>query len=94
MTGRRGPWRAGSAAAKLFRGGARVDSPVPRSRDADRSARLPRALRALEEHRELGAVATVHCDRCDGLLSVTPLGDEAWRMSCDCGRYDDTLRGL
>ena len=43
-----------------------------------------------------GRVSTVHCDKCSSLIEIRSLGNSrsAWAMSCVCGRFKDTLRGI
>ena len=44
--------------------------------------------------RTSGLAIKEHCPYCKGLLFVTNLNDQAWAVSCPCGRSSDTLRGL
>jgi hypothetical protein len=37
---------------------------------------------------------SVLCDKCGGAITVVATGSAAWRMTCPCGRFNDTLRGL
>lgn len=48
---------------------------------------------ALEFTRD-GVITTVRCDSCGGLIHMEALSSSAWRQSCPCGKYNDTLRGL
>ena len=41
-----------------------------------------------------GLAIKERCPYCDGSLLVTNLNDQAWAVSCPCGRSSDTLRGL
>ncbi len=52
------------------------------------------SVKAQEEYWEHGKVETVRCERCHGLLGIARLGDSALKVSCSCGLYNDTLRGL
>ena len=51
---------------------------------------------AFVEFTRSGKVTTVHCDKCGGLIEIRSLGilGSAWAMSCPCGRFKDTARGL
>jgi hypothetical protein len=51
---------------------------------------------AFAEFSRDGKVASVRCDKCGGLIQVRALGSlgSAWAMSCPCGRFKDTLRGI
>ena len=53
-------------------------------------------VKALEEYWQGGKVASVRCDRCGGLIEVTPEGEmgRAFSVNCPCGRYKDTMRRL
>jgi hypothetical protein len=51
-------------------------------------------LAALDEDDKFGEVKTVKCERCSQLLVVSKLGKTAWKVSCPCGLYDDTLKGF
>lgn len=50
--------------------------------------------KALSEYRSQGAVMTARCDSCGGLLEVEARGENSFSVSCPCGKYRDTLRGL
>ena len=51
---------------------------------------------ALEEYSREGKVENVRCDRCGGLIEITPVGEtgRALKADCPCGRYRDNMRGL
>jgi hypothetical protein len=51
---------------------------------------------ALEQYWREGKVFNVKCDKCGGLLEVTPKGEmaSAFSIKCPCGWYNDTMRGL
>jgi len=51
---------------------------------------------AFAEFKRDGAVTTVHCDKCGSLIEIKNLGvlGSAWAISCECGRFKDTMRGL
>ncbi len=34
------------------------------------------------------------CPVCNSAISVTPLSSSAWSTTCECGKCNDTLRGL
>ncbi|MEQ1831002.1 MAG: hypothetical protein ABL921_33960 [Pirellula sp.] len=34
------------------------------------------------------------CPYCDSIITIDRLGDSAWSSHCDCGKCNDTLRGL
>ncbi|WP_437876800.1 hypothetical protein [Sorangium sp. So ce513] len=49
---------------------------------------------ALGEFMRDGRVSSVWCDVCGGLIEVEAIGDSAYSVSCACGRFRDTLRGI
>lgn len=49
---------------------------------------------AMEEHESTGKVCTVKCEECSRPIEITPLGNTAFKISCSCGKYSDTLRGI
>jgi len=53
-------------------------------------------IEAMEQYWQLGKVMDIKCDRCGGLIEVTPIGElaRAYSVNCPCGRYVDTMRGL
>ncbi len=62
--------------------------------EAVKKASLDTSLRALEEFEQHGKVLSVKCERCGALIKIVPLSHSARQMSCPCGLYSDTLRGL
>jgi hypothetical protein len=52
------------------------------------------SIKAMEEYQDLGKVESVRCERCDEAIVIEPLGTTSMKMSCSCGLYNDTLRGL
>ena len=50
--------------------------------------------KAIKEFHELGKVETIHCNKCNSLIQISPLGTSAWKVSCECGLYNDSLRGI
>lgn len=50
--------------------------------------------KALDEFHTKGANETIRCELCKGVIRVTPKTDAVLSVSCACGAYDDTLRGL
>jgi len=61
---------------------------------SDKASALRVLDTALAEFLELGAVTTARCDQCGQLLAIEALRDTAFAVSCNCGKYNDTLRGL
>ncbi len=49
---------------------------------------------AMGEFQEHGRVITVKCDNCDKLIEIRALSDTAWAVSCPCGTFNDTFRGI
>jgi hypothetical protein len=49
---------------------------------------------AMLEFTRDGGVTTVRCDACGELLRIETLSPSAWRLSCPCSKYNDTLKGL
>lgn len=60
----------------------------------DREKRMQVTIAALEEFSRVGRNESVVCDKCGAVLQIETRGDTAFTMKCDCGRYNDTLRGL
>ena len=52
------------------------------------------AFAAYEEFARYGAVTTVRCDVCHGLIEVERINESAHRSSCSCGRFNGSVRGL
>ncbi len=46
------------------------------------------------EFKRDGVITTVRCDNCGALIHMEALSSSAWRLSCTCGKYSDTLKGL
>ena len=61
--------------------------------DVPDDPRLAISMQAMREFHDAGRV-TVPCDSCDKPIRVVALSETAWQMTCECGRYNDTLRGL
>jgi NAD-dependent SIR2 family protein deacetylase len=57
-------------------------------------ANLETSLKAIEEYELLGEVKSVSCEQCKQVIKIEPLGNSARKMTCKCGLYNDTLRGL
>lgn len=49
---------------------------------------------AMAEYSKSGKVETVKCGRCRNIIEIKPKGDSALIMACQCGLYNDNLRGL
>jgi hypothetical protein len=49
---------------------------------------------AFGEFNRDGSITTVRCDKCTGLIEVRALSPTAWQMSCSCGRFNTTMKGL
>lgn len=49
---------------------------------------------AMAEYAEFGKVESVKCERCNSVIEIKPKGDSALVMTCQCGLYNDNLRGL
>ena len=49
---------------------------------------------ALGEYTKNGKVGTVHCERCNGLIEITRKSESTLSVKCECGLYNDNLRGL
>lgn len=61
-------------------------------RENDRNLQL--VIDAFEEFETHGEVKTVKREACGTPLKITTLSETAWKLRCECGRYEDTLRGL
>lgn len=61
---------------------------------ADARPSLNTSIRAQEEYHDTGAVRTVRCERCGELIKIEPLAPEVLKLTCACGLYNDTLKGL
>jgi|LakMenEpi03Aug12_release.lakeMendotaPanAssembly.Ray.scaffolds.fasta_scaffold2984700_1 hypothetical protein len=46
------------------------------------------------EFNKNGENKKVACEICGSFIEVQSEGDTAWKISCSCGNYKDTLRGL
>lgn len=49
---------------------------------------------AIAEYSKSGKVESVKCERCSSTIEIKPKGDSALIMTCQCGLYNDNLRGL
>jgi hypothetical protein len=49
---------------------------------------------ALGEYKKYGKIEKARCERCKSLIEIVAKGDSALQVKCQCGLYDDTLRGL
>ena len=58
----------------------------------------PEAIRLLEsafaEFARYGAVSSIRCDECNGVIEITKIGEDAHEVNCSCGKFKDTLKGL
>lgn len=61
--------------------------------EESRNARMKRAQLAFLEFTRDGAVTTARCDVCQSLIQMIQKSS-SYEMKCDCGRYDDVMRGL
>jgi hypothetical protein len=50
--------------------------------------------RAFGEFNHEGKVSTVKCHICGGLIEIKSLSASAWQMTCPCGKFNGSLRGL
>lgn len=62
----------------------------------EEKADMEKIIKAVEQYWQTGKVTDITCERCGGLIQITPLGEtnRAFSASCPCGLYHDTLRGL
>jgi hypothetical protein len=49
---------------------------------------------ALAEFQQNGQVEEARCERCASVINVTRKTESVLTVSCNCGLYNDTLRGL
>lgn len=56
--------------------------------------KLETLITAQEEYFVNGKIETARCERCKSLLVIEMYGNSAWKVSCSCGLYNDTLRGV
>lgn len=49
---------------------------------------------ALAEYSKKQKVEYTRCERCSELIEIKQLGMSALSVKCECGLYNDTLRGL
>ncbi len=56
--------------------------------------RTETSIQAQEEYLDTGKVQSAKCERCNDVLKIERLGKSALKMSCSCGLYNDTLRGI
>jgi len=52
------------------------------------------SIHAQEEYFDTRKVQSARCERCTDVLKIERLGKSALKMSCSCGLYNDTLRGI
>lgn len=50
--------------------------------------------KALGEFSQKGEVESVRCERCGSLIRIIQMNESDLRVECDCGLYNDNLRGL
>jgi hypothetical protein len=50
-------------------------------------------MAAFEEYHATG-LSSLKCESCGQLVIFEALSEPAWKSSCQCGQYNDTLRGL
>lgn len=48
----------------------------------------------MAEYAAKGTVSNSHCEICHSLLRIRKLGESAWSVECNCGKFNDTLRGI
>ena len=53
-------------------------------------------VKAMEQYWQVGKIVNIKCDGCGELIEVKPKGEmgNAFSVTCPCGRYKDTMRGL
>ena len=49
---------------------------------------------ALAEYSKKQKVELTRCERCNQFIEIKKLGESALSVKCECGLYNDTLRGL
>ena len=49
---------------------------------------------AVGEFKRDGKVTTVRCEACGELIEISRISDSALRVSCPCGHFHGTLRGI
>ncbi|WP_284620694.1 hypothetical protein [Aquabacterium humicola] len=49
---------------------------------------------ALAEFQNKGKVEETRCERCVSVIEVTRKSESVLMVRCNCGLYNDTLRGL
>lgn len=67
--------------------------PGATGRSAPANPDIRRFMAAWEEYGRTGA-STVACDACGERIAFEELSPTAWKSSCRCGKYSDTLRGM
>ena len=67
---------------------------MPEQLQIEVKPQIATSMLAQEEYHNLGSVQTARCERCHDVISICRLGQSALKMSCKCGMYDDTLRGI
>lgn len=48
----------------------------------------------MEEYSKNKKVESTKCERCNTVIKIIPKGESALEMRCQCGLYNDTLRGI
>lgn len=49
---------------------------------------------AMSEFSNKGKVESTKCERCDTVIQITRKNESALEMKCECGLYNDNLRGI
>lgn len=62
--------------------------------DSDNARSLSTFEAAMVEFAQKGKVETVRCERCHGLIDIRAKSSSSSIVKCQCGAYNDTLRGL
>jgi len=61
---------------------------------SDRKLSIATLEKAMGEYRAKGVVEDAQCERCGSVLRVTSKSGSVLLVECDCGTYNDTIRGL
>lgn len=55
---------------------------------------IARLMKVAEETDWNGGISTTPCDICGSRVRFIQIGRRVWKAECDCGKYNDTLKGL
>lgn len=64
------------------------------SEDLDKEAMAVLLDKAVGEFKKTGEVIHTCCDSCGEPIKIEQIADDAYKVSCPCGKFWGSLRGL